>query len=236
MISQEEMDYLANQILKQDYIELKSGKPVVPKVAEMRLSSLGWTKYDELKQRSHDSNKVFIAMWFNDQTDKLRDSLKSGVSAAGYEPVVVDERHFTGNIMDFVIGSIRESKFLIADFTVEPEEQTKLINGDEEKGKRMNKGSRGGVYYEAGFARGLGLKVIHICKGNNISKNRLHFDVLQDNTIFWQEEDLKDITVRHSINNNRNLPRNLSEQLFDRIKSLFGVGHLYKESSNTLLV
>ena len=44
-------------------------------------------------------------------------------------------------IDDEIIGEIRRSRFLVADFT----------HGD--------KGARGSVYYEAGFAYGLGLPV-----------------------------------------------------------------------------
>lgn len=48
----------------------------------------------------------------------------------------------------------------------------------------------GGVYFEAGFAKGLGLEVLWTCKDND--KNNLHFDIRQYNFIFWEDEKLDD--------------------------------------------
>ena len=47
-------------------------------------------------------------------------------------------------------------------------------------------GNRGGVYYEAGFAHGLGLPVIFMCRDGD----ELHFDVRQYNCIFWKPDQL----------------------------------------------
>jgi len=48
------------------------------------------------------------------------------------------------------------------------------------------KGVRGGVYLEAGYAKGLGKQVIFTCHDNQVSRDRVHFDVKQVNTIFWK--------------------------------------------------
>jgi nucleoside 2-deoxyribosyltransferase len=56
-------------------------------------------------------------------------------------------------IGDEIISQIRRSKFLIADFT----------------------GHRGGVYFEAGLAMGLGLPVFWTCRRDDLDK--LHFDI-----------------------------------------------------------
>ena len=48
--------------------------------------------------------------------------------------------------------------------------------------------NRGGVYYEAGFAHGLGLPVIFMCREGE----ELHFDIRQYNCIFWKPENLED--------------------------------------------
>ena len=98
---------------------------------EYQLDINGWRQLAEIKKTKPDTNQVFIAMWFDEKTEKLRDALKAGVAAAGYEPIIVDERTFTGNIMNYVLGRIRESKFVIADFTVDREKQSELKNGDE---------------------------------------------------------------------------------------------------------
>lgn len=59
---------------------------------------------------------------------------------------------------------IRKSRFLVADFTEQ----------------------KHGVYFEAGFALGLGRNVIWTCRKNDM-KN-LHFDIRQYNCIDWQNE------------------------------------------------
>jgi len=46
-------------------------------------------------------------------------------------------------------------------------------------------GSRGGVYFEAGFALGLGIPVIWSCRKNDVKK--VHFDTRQYNHIVWND-------------------------------------------------
>jgi nucleoside 2-deoxyribosyltransferase len=75
-------------------------------------------------------------------------------------------------IDDEIISLIRKSKFLVADFT----------------------GHRGGVYFEAGFALGLGLPVFWTCRKDDL-KN-LHFDIRQYNCIDWA--DTVDLATRLS--------------------------------------
>ena len=55
----------------------------------------------------------------------------------------------------------------------------------------------GGVYYEAGFARGLGIPVISTCREDE--RGKLHFDTRQYNHIFWKA------------------PADLADQLHDRV-------------------
>ena len=193
---------------------------------DVRLSFEGWEKYEYLKISNFDSNMVFIAMWYDNKTQKLRECLKSAVDNAGYDPIIVDERLYIGNIMNYVLGRIKESKFIIADFTVNPENPTNIPKNDDEKEvSRIQGGTRGGVYYEAGFAKGLGLKVIHTCKDDNISRSRLHFDIEQEKTIFWKDEYVKTFDIRSEKERRENpTPKNLSEELYDLIIYILGKG------------
>lgn len=194
---------------------------------EMRLTGSGWEKYDDILNANFDSDKVFVAMWYSDKTIKLREALRIAISEAGYNPIIADEGDFTGNIMDFVLGSIKQSRFVIADFTTDPEQTSNEKRDDKKVFSRIKEGARGGVYYEAGFAKGLGLEVIHTCKDDDPSKSRLHFDVEHDNTIFWTDEDVKGSFVRKiDERQNGSAPQNLSEKLYDRIVRLFGIGPL----------
>ena len=61
----------------------------------------------------------------------------------------------------------QSSRFLVADFT----------------------DHRGGVYYEAGSAHGLGLPVIFMCRNDHLEK--LHFDIRQYDCIVWTVDALE---------------------------------------------
>ena len=81
-------------------------------------------------------------MWFNDtMLPTLKDGIAPAIRDAGYEPLRIDHKPHINKIDDEIIAEIRRSRLLVADFTCEP-------------GK-----VRGGVYFEAGFALGLGIPV-----------------------------------------------------------------------------
>ena len=133
------------------------------------------------------SDQVFVAMWFDDSMVNARDNgIKPAILNTGYTPRLIDEKPDVDKIDDEIIGEIRRSRFLIADFTF----------GD--------KGIRGGVYYEAGFALGLGLEVIRSCRADQIAD--LHFDVNHHYHIAWKT------------------PEDLREGLEKRILALIGEG------------
>lgn len=119
------------------------------------------------------SNKIFIAFHFTEEMKKeFESTIKKAVSAASegkLEAVRVSSsitEHDT-KIDDELIGMIKSSKAVIADFT----------------------GNRTAVYYEAGFAMGLGIPVIWTCK--KIDVDNLSFDTRQYPHIIWEsEEDL----------------------------------------------
>jgi len=125
-----------------------------------------------LEGRKNEKSTVGIcAMWFSDEVKPLWvDVIEPATRAAGYEPLRIDSKQHNGKIDDEIMASIRGSRFVVADFT----------------------GSRGGVYYEAGFARGLDLPVIFMCR----ECDELHFDIRQYNCIFWEVDKLEDAQAR----------------------------------------
>ena len=84
----------------------------------------------------------------------------------------------------------------------------------------MKGGVRGGVYFEAGYARGLGKEVIVTCKDNEEANERRHFDIDQLNTLFWDEKDGK-LYDRNG--------KDFVHRLAERIKVTVGKGKLYTE-------
>jgi hypothetical protein len=176
------------------------------------ISVNGWLHIDELRKTINSSNSAFVAMWFADDTKKYRDSTIAAINYCGYKPIIIDQQEYNDFIMNQVISSIKQSKFLVADFTSRPEI---------EKDGKINNGVRGGVYWEAGLAYGLGIPVLHTCEDNEDSKKRIHFDVNQYNTIYWKESELG-IQIR-PLDQPRPDP-NFSEKLAARILATVGKG------------
>ena len=150
----------------------------------------GYSYLDDLSVQV-DSNKIFVPMWFNNSmNDAYINGFAPGIQEAGFEDVRVDTRieqvKHTGKIDDLVIAEIRSSRAVVADFTQ---------SGSE---------ARGSVYYEAGFAHGLGIPVIFTCRNDCIEE--LHFDTRQYPHIVWED------------------PEELRESLNNRIRALLGGG------------
>ena len=126
-------------------------------------------------------------MWFDGSMNEAwDDGIAPAVHDAGYEPVRIDRVEHVNKIDDEIIAEIRRARFVIADFT----------HGDT--------GARGGVYYEAGFAHGLGIPVIFTCRKDRLGE--VHFDTRQYNHIVWET------------------PEELQDQLVKRIAAVLGDG------------
>lgn len=107
---------------------------------KMTISIDGLRRIDELRTVVTDSRQVFVAMWFDPSLDTAwADGFKPGIESHGYfNAVRVDGIEHNGKIDDKIVAEIRRSGLMVADLT----------------------GERGGVYYEAGLAMGLGIPVI----------------------------------------------------------------------------
>jgi len=123
----------------------------------------GWERLAEIEQNSIKSDQAFVAMWFGDEVKSAYlEGIKPALQATGFSPLRIDESHHNDKIDDRIISEIRRSGLLIADFTAH----------------------RGGVYFEAGFAMGLGIPVIWTCHNDDIGG--AHFDTRQYNHITWE--------------------------------------------------
>lgn len=178
-----------------------------------RITVKGWEHIDELRKSVAVSNSAFVAMWFDDSTQKYRNAVLAAIQYSGYKPIIVDQQHYNDFVMNQVITLIKQSRFLVADFTSRPEIENDV---------RVLNGVRGGVYWEAGMAFGLGRPVIHTCEDSIESRNRIHFDVNQYNTIFWKDDDLG-IEIR-PLDQPRAYP-NFAEKLSARILATVGKGN-----------
>jgi hypothetical protein len=135
-------------------------------VEQIEANNLG-----ELKQ-------AFVAMWFDPSVNAAYESaIAPAIRDSGFDPVRIDRKEHNNKIDDEIIAELRRSRFVIADFTSATHER---------EGKREAI-SRGGVYYEAGFAHGMGIPVIWTCREDVI--DLVHFDTRQYNHIVWKDAD-----------------------------------------------
>ena len=129
----------------------------------------GWKRFESLKEFNINSKKVFVAMSFDaDMKELFTKAIFPACEECGFEAFRVDSKEHNEKICDKIIADIKSSRFIIADFTKQ----------------------KHGVYFEAGFAQGLGLKIIWACKKGE--EKNLHFDTRQYNHILWENsEDFK---------------------------------------------
>jgi len=123
--------------------------------------------------------RCFVAMSFD---PTLAAAYENGIRPAvkddcGFDPVRIDLVHHNEKICDRILAEIRLAQFMVADFTLH----------------------RAGVYFEAGFAMGLGRPVIWTVRKDDLAK--AHFDTRQYNHIEWEE------------------PQDLRAKLADRIRA-----------------
>jgi hypothetical protein len=136
---------------------------------DLFLTSKGWQKNESMAKPNLGSKRAFVAMWFD---ENLKEIFTNGINPleedTGFEMYRVDQEPFNEKICDRIIAEIKKSRFLIADVT----------------------GLRHAVFFEAGYAMGLGLPVIFTCKEGTEMEGC--FDTRQYNHIVWENaEDLK---------------------------------------------
>jgi hypothetical protein len=138
-----------------------------------KISPTGWDYLYSLKTGNKESKIGFCAMWFDDSVTSLwTDAIYPAIEHAGFEPKRIDQHEHNNKIDDEIIAMLRQSKFVVADYT----------------------GNRGGVYFEAGFALGLGLPVIWTCRNDFLEQ--IHFDTRQYNFITWDIDNLPEFSQR----------------------------------------
>jgi hypothetical protein len=169
-LSDHEVKFLLEYLHENELIALNIGMKLDGSAS---VTMRGYSKLEEWHDQHANSSQAFVAMWFDQTMDETyRLGIEPAIVEAGYKPVRIDGKEHNNKIDDEIIAEIRRSRFVVADFT------------------HGAGGPRGGVYYEAGFAHGLGKHVIFCCKDDNLSQ--VHFDTRQYNHIVWStSEDLR---------------------------------------------
>lgn len=181
---EQELENILNELQRLDYIRKESKE----NNWDISITSKG-LQYAKSLSTTSSSEQVFVAMWFDNETKDLWNKIKQSIEGnpnedknssnygANYKALRIDEKEHTNFIPSEIISEIKRSKFMIADLT----------------------GYRGGVYYEAGYAEGLGIPVILTCNNDwfedkrdndKIIKNGVHFDLKQKNILLWKNDNL----------------------------------------------
>ena len=124
------------------------------------LTTKFWEIIETLQKTEVGNKRAFVAMWFDESMDAYyKNGIKKAIEDAGYIPLRIDLQDFNEKICDEIIAEIKRTKFMIADFS----------------------GMRSGVFFEAGFAKGLGREVIFTVREDDINGLKEHFDTRQYN-------------------------------------------------------
>lgn len=139
--------------------------PTNEPVTRCRLTVDGWERLEPTKGGGR-PGRCFVAMSFHPSLNEAYDrGIRAAVTECGFESVRIDLEHHNEKICDKILAEIRQSQFLVADFTRQ----------------------RAGVYFEAGFAMALGRPVIWMCREDDFENT--HFDTRQYNHIVWTVPD-----------------------------------------------
>lgn len=134
-------------------------------VFDIEITPAGWEYIDKHARPSVISDQVFVAMSFATELKPAwENAIRPALVKAGFRPYRIDAEPHLDRIDAKIITEIRNSKFLVVDVTQQ----------------------RPGVYFEAGFANGLGLPVFWCVREDDL-KN-VHFDTRQYNHIVWKDE------------------------------------------------
>lgn len=139
------------------------------------LMPAGVRKLEESQNSRTNSSQAFVAMWFDpSMEDVFQNGFAKAIQGAGFRPLRIDKKEHTNKIDDEIVAEIRRSRFIVADFTSD----TLQVDG------KKHAVARGGVYFEAGFAMGLGIPVIWCCRKDLI--DYVHFDTRQFAHVIWE--------------------------------------------------
>ncbi len=135
----------------------------------VRLNVSGWQRVKLLMENAASISKIaFMAMPFGDPIlDRVyNDYLVPTIGQTGFRLKRLDEHQPAGLIDSRLRVEIRNSRFLLAELTH----------------------NNNGVYWEAGYAEGLGKPVIYLSKKEPEKNITTHFDTNHHTTVFWHDD------------------------------------------------
>lgn len=153
-----DLHYLLRALHSEQLIEWSTGNSAL-------VLAKGWRALDEAPALA-EPGRCFVAMSFAPELSEVfQDGIRPAVEkdCKGGHAVRLDFVEHAGPVDERMVGEIRRAQFVVADFT----------------------GHRNGVYFESGFALGIGRPVIWCCRKDAMVE--AHFDTRQFNYIDWTD-------------------------------------------------
>jgi hypothetical protein len=137
----------------------------------------GLRHLEKIQRKRPESFECFIAMKFGDKLlDRAyHEAMVPAILEAGYKPIQMAYLEHNNNIIDEMLGGIKRSSFMVADLSFQNQN----------------------VYFEAGFAQGLGIPVIYTC--HDYHAHEIKFDTQHTNQIRWSEIDELRVKLKNRI-------------------------------------
>lgn len=176
-VSPDEIDYLVEHLSRTGGVEER--QRAMGSVRRAIITPAGW---ESLGPSRHGiPGRCFVAMACDSSLDTAYvDGIQAAVKIdCGCDPILIEKEQHNDKICDRALAEIRRSEFVIADVTLH----------------------RPNVYFEAGFAMGLGREVIWTCREDEFTRDKQHFDTRQYPHIIWKD------------------PRDLRRKLAERIRA-----------------
>lgn len=175
VMDDEEAKAIINALAIEGYVQTHHGQHSDEADWYISLTPAGLRRADDLRRRSKEEGViVFVAACFTEDLTPARNTIERIVREWGYEPKMVDRVAGDQLIELKVYELIRASRFVVADLTCH----------------------RQSVYYEVGFAHGLGLEVVYTCKETDMGD--LHFDLAHRPILKWtDEQQLAEVLALH---------------------------------------
>jgi nucleoside 2-deoxyribosyltransferase len=179
---EKELIYYVQSLIDRELLKLSIAEEIDDEFPfEVEITSKGWDFLDEHAKPSIMSDQVFVAMSFSaDLEPAWENGFREAIKDAGFKAYRVDEKPHNERIDVKIVAEIKNSVFLVADVTEQKQ----------------------GVYFESGYAIGLGIPVIWSVRKDELTK--VHFDTRQYNHIVWEAE------------------KDLRKQLYDFICAIIG--------------
>ena len=180
--TEEELRYYVQSLIERNLLR-KMSQEIGPVPLSVAITADGWDYLEQIDRRIEERTQAFVAMSFSDDLKPIwQGPIKNAITKADYKPYRVDAEPHSNLIDVQIISAIKDSRFIVADFT------------------HQNLG----VYFETGYAQGMGLPVIRCVREDDFEN--LHFDKNHYNFIKWKT------------------PDDLEDQLYNFICAIIGKG------------